>query len=161
MADPDFLPGQTLDAGRLRSVAPWTLLFSGVKDIPSSAAGTTLVDTLANVVNTTEIPYSAAGGVITLPQGGLFLVSLVGAFSTVTGGNIRRAHVHGSVFGDQRLAPFNFPTPGSSGTGLHVCGAVPIDIEPGETLDVRGRQDSGATISATFWLGLTRLAMSA
>jgi hypothetical protein len=160
MADPNFLPGQTLEAGRLRSIAPWTLLFSGVKDIPSGAGTTTVVNTLANVVDTDEIAWSISNGAITLPEGGLFLVSLVGSFATTTGGNIRRAHVHGSTFGDQRLAPFNFPTAGSAGTGLQVCGAVPIDIEPGETIDVRGRQDSGATMSATFWLGLTRLAVS-
>jgi hypothetical protein len=158
MSDPSFLPGQTLEAGRLRSVAPWTLLFSGSKSIPTGAAIDTVVDTLANVVTNDEIPWSVSSGVITLPEGGLFLVSLHGSFATNGAGAVRRVHLRGSSLGIGRLAPYSFPSAGTGGTGLAVSGAIPLEIEPGETLDVLARQDAGAALTVNVSLGLTRLA---
>jgi hypothetical protein len=158
MAEPDFLAGQTLTAGKLRSIAPWTLLFSGNKSIASNASTSTVVDTLANVVTNTEIPYTITSGVITLTDGGLFLVSLVGSWASNGAGSVRRVHVRGSVFLEGRCAPFSFPTSATGGTGAHNCGAAPIMIEPGENIDVLARQDSGGALVVTAWLGLTKLA---
>lgn len=160
MSDPSFLPGQTLEAGRLRSIAPWTLLFSGTKTVANGGGSTTLFDTLANVVDNDEIPWSATSGVITLPAGGLFLVSLLGAFSTNSTGAVRRVHARGSQFGETRLAPYAVPSAGGSVTGIHASGTAVLPIDAGETIDVFGRQDSGANMTVTVYLGLTRLAPS-
>lgn len=156
MAQPDLLPGQALAAGRLRSIAPWTLLFSGTKTVSSSSSDT-VMDTLANTVSNNEIPYSVASGVVTIVEGGLFLVSLVGSFASNGGGVSRRVHVRGSVFGQERLAPFAFHTAATGGTGAQISGAAPIQISPGETVDVLVRQDSGSALSTTVFLGLTKL----
>lgn len=156
MVEPNFFAGQTLVRSQMRSIAPWTLLFSGTKSIPSNAGSDTAVDTLVATITNSEIPYSVTGGVVTLTDGGIFLVSIVASFASNGDGTVRRAQVR--VAGVNKLAPYGYPSPFTSGTGAHVSGAIPIQITAGQTVDVLIRQDSGIALSTTAYLGLTKLA---
>lgn len=154
------MAGVTLPARELRALAPRTLLFSGTKTITNGTAATTPVDTLANVVDDNEIAWALSGGVLTLPAGGFFLVTLTGVFSDNLSGNTRRVHLQGAPagLGSARLAPFVNSGFSSAGTtNLHVTGTIPLVIQPGEELRVFGRQDSGGDLSVTVWLGFVQL----
>lgn len=152
------MAGLTLPAHELRAYAPRTLLFSGTKTIANSDSSQTQVDTLANVLDNEELPWTLEAGELELVDGGLFLVSLTAVFVDNASGNIRRAHIQGSQFGSSRVAPYVMP--GfivQSPTGGHVTETTPLQIVAGETIKVFCRQDSGVSLSATVWLGLTQL----
>jgi hypothetical protein len=156
------MPGPTLRARDLRALAPRTLLFSGTKTVADGVASVTAVDTLENVLDNQELPWSLDGGEIVLPDGGFFLVSLVGVFVANPNGTTRRVHLRithlNGQADDSRLAPLAqcpFTTP--SDTGLHARGTIPIPFEPRDRLQVHGRQDSGGSLDVTVWLSLTQL----
>lgn len=156
------MAGQTLRARDLRALAPRTLLFSGTKTIGDGVSAVTAVDTLESALDNQELPWTLEDGVITLTEGGFYLVSLVGVFAANPSGTTRRTHLRithlGGTIDDTRLAPLAqcpFTTP--SDTGLHTRGLIPILFQPRDQLRVYGRQDSGGTLDVTVWLGLTKL----